>query len=152
MVGTKPSVLVKPGQLVPASASDEQIKTLLAEKAIVLVGAPEPSVQQDVVPRIGVSDAQFFKKDGKGVEVEAGQRAPKPPTPKQPKTPTPQPQAPAATGLWTLDANALIGKPIDELRQMVADRDSTMEVKHLDEVELIALLSADAPESAPSEG
>lgn len=160
MVGRKPSVLIKPGQLLPANVPDEQLKVLLAEKAIVPLDAPEPVVAEEKMPGIGISDAKFFEKGEQGVQVEAGVKPTKTATAKavQPvvatePTPTPQqPQAPAAAGLWTLDANALIGKPIDELRQMVADRDPTMEVNHLDEVELIAVLSADAPESAPSEG
>lgn len=138
--------ILKPGQLVPANITPEQIKTLLAERAIVPLDAPEPVMQKEVLPKVGVSEADFYGKS-KSVEVEAGGPSAKP----APKTPTPQPEAPAVAGLWNLDPNALIGKPIDELRQMVADRDPELEVKHLDEVELIALLSADSNESVKSQ-
>ncbi len=143
--------ILKPGQLVPTTVTPEQIKTLLAERAIVPLDAPEPVMQKELLPKVGVSEAAFFDKK-ESVEVESGGPAPKTATaPALSNTPTPQPEAPAVAGLWNLDPNALIGKPIDELRQMVADRDPELEVKHLDEVELIALLSADSNESVKSQ-
>ena len=64
----------------------------------------------------------------------------------EPKTPA----APAEKGGFTHDPDGLVGMATDDLRKLVLDIDPTMEVAHLDEVELIAVLSSEyvAPEQA----
>ena len=61
-----------------------------------------------------------------------------------------EPKAPAAKGGFTHDPDGLVGQPVEDLRKLVLDIDPTMEVNHLDEVELIAVLSSEyvAPEQA----
>ena len=44
---------------------------------------------------------------------------------------------------WSHDPDALVGQPIEELRRLIREVDATIEADHLDEVELIAILSAD---------
>lgn len=53
------------------------------------------------------------------------------------------PGAPAEGAVWAHDPDGLVGQPIDELRRLVLEVDATIEVDHLDEVELIAVLSSE---------
>lgn len=164
VVGDKNRVIIKPGERLPlALVTPQQIEALLKARVIFPEGGAVVVPVGEKLPSIGVSDNDFDNK-GKSSDV---------PTPAggstaeaakavetirlkriadaeaealaklaAQKNETRQ-QAPVASGPWTFDPDKLVGKPIEELRQMVLSIDKDMEVNHLDEVEVIALLSAD---------
>lgn len=170
--------LFKPGQSLPAGVPPTVIERLLAERRIIApsaapVASAPPADPAGSPPRIGVGERTFREK-GTSVDAESGtvsvadaraklnaERTARGEAPIASPSVVPTapavveqapPQAPAAPGIWSHDPDGLVGKPIDELRQLARDIDSTIEVNHLDEVELVALLSADyqAPQQTQS--
>jgi len=156
IIGRKTRVLFKPNEAFDAVlATEQQIANLLAEKRIAPVGVKAEPPVDPALPPIGVSDREFDK--GKSADqitpgapksdarsklaeiereralqeakAEAGAAA--------------SPAGEAQPSSFNLNPDELVGKPIDELRLLALQRDATMEVAHLDEAELIAVLSAD---------
>lgn len=153
--GSRTRVVLMPGTPVPDGLLDDtQISRLIASGAIHAVGTPAPKAIRENMPPVGVSDNAFFKQ-GKSADVEqtggskAEQTRAKLAAIEQARAAelaaktTPPTTAPAEVSPWTFDPDGLVGTPIEELRQMVRKLDPDTEVDHLDEVELIALLSTD---------
>ncbi len=167
-VGTAVRVLLQPGaEINPVFLNDELAQRLLSEGAIELLTQPPAKVVIEKLPPVGVGEQAFA--DGKQSPaaetapgqskaqaallkiqqaraekeaVEAAQAAAKAEQAKK---------APAPAGLWTLNPETLVGKSVDDLRQLVRQRDASLDVQEFDEVELIALLSADFT-SEPAQG
>ncbi len=155
-----------PGQTIPAGVLPTQAALqLIKDGRIRVVGAaPAPVVAPAAPAKVGVSEKDFAAgKSSADVQPAGGStaaaavaiaqlkatrgEAPVATAPVAPVVAPPQAQtvqeAPAPSGPWSHDPDSLVGKPIDELRQLARDIDRTVEVDHLDEVELVVLLSAD---------
>lgn len=152
-----------PGQTIPVGVLPAaSVAQLIKDGRIRAVGAaPAPAAPTASVPAVGISERAFA--DGKSsadVQPAGGSTAAaaaaiaklraergEAPTATAQVVAPPQVQtvqeAPAPSGPWSHDPDGLVGKPIDELRQLARDIDPTVEVNHLDEVELVVLLSTD---------
>lgn len=164
-----------PNTLIPASMLTDAVRArMLRERLIVMVGAPvQAPVKEPTPPGIGIGDATFseIKSHEGGAEIptqtanptaaarealtkiqqarESGEVAPRTPVT---EVAIVKQTEPVSGAVWTHDPDGLIGQPVETLRQLVRDIDPTMEVDHLDEVELIAILSSEytAPVEAKS--
>lgn len=164
-----------PNTIIPASAMTErQRENLLRERSIVIDGQPVPATPAvPLPPRVGVSEREFWDRTkttdasvGDPTTSIAAQRAKAAlqqiavdreegrVQPREAVTSVElvreQPAAPAAPSPWTHDPDGLVGQPIDELRRLIRAVDATIEVDHLDEVDCIAVLSADYVAPAPA--
>lgn len=162
-----------PNVVIPHGIMDEKAAArLLKERAIVRVGEVAAPVQEPKLPPVGVSDRAFAadQREAGGAEIPeqvsggsaaaqaraalaqieadraAGNVKAVEPVTSVEMVRADEPKAsaaPAATSGFTHDPDGLLGMSADDLRKLVLDIDPTMEVNHLDEVELIAVLSSE---------
>lgn len=159
---------IGPNVVIPnALLTDPVRERLLKERAIVRVGEVAAPVQEQKPAPVGIGEQSFAndRRESGGAEIPeqvsggsaaaqaraalaqieadraAGNvRAVEPVTAvemvraEQPKS---------ATSGFNHDPDGLVGMSTDDLRKLVLDIDPTMEVNHLDEVELIAVLSSE---------
>lgn len=164
-VGRDVRVLLQPGaEINPVFLTDELAKRLLAEGAIELLSQPPAPVKPENLPRVGVGEQAFAEgKQSPATETAPGQskaqaallkiqqaRAEKEAVEAaQAAQAAAKAKASAPAGMWNLNPETLVSKSVDDLRQLVRQRDASLDVQEFDEVELIALLSADfTPEPA----
>lgn len=165
-----------PNALIPNTLLDERSRSrLLASRSIFRDGDAVPQQITEKLPGVGIGDNRFAASEGGAetpaqgaartqgakaqiAEIEAARAAGavKPVEPvksvevvRAPGDIPAHVKAQAGTPSFTHDPDGLVALPIDELRRLVKEVDAAMEVDHLDEVELIGILSSEyvAPEA-----
>lgn len=158
-----------PGALIPPSMLDARsLSRLLAQRAIVRDGEVAAPAPRETPPPVGIGDRSFQQSEGgsatpeqagggaakaeadamlKRIEAERAAGTVKPVEPVKEVAVVRaegdvRPNQKAASG-FTHDPDGLVALPIDELRRLVTEVDKDMEVDHLDEVELIGILSSE---------
>jgi hypothetical protein len=163
-VGSSVRVLLQPGaEINPVFLTEELAQRLLSEGAIELLSQPPAPVKVEKLPPVGVGEQAFAEgRQSPAAETSPGQskaqaallkiqqaRAEKEAV--EAAQAAKAKKAPAPAGMWTMNPETLMGKSVDDLRQLVRQRDASLDVQEFDEVELIALLSADFT-SEPAQG